>query len=223
MEKTKPNFPWYLIYTPIVTVIVAIWYWCVSTGDVPMDILEKVLIWLKLDDKMVTNIVIIALAILAFLYIFVKWFGTSKTLKAIREVSDTAPEAVKKHISSSCSDLGEKICNSINEDKLRISNDIAKIEANTSFLMTQRVTAPVQQNQLFSEISSLYAIHDRDQQRISALKEEIANLREEQHSNQQKLLLKDEELAELRAENRQLYAALNRRAPTPSDDEEWEP
>lgn len=216
MKNKLSEFPWYMVYTPILTILMGLWIWDNQTGEKSMDVLEKVLTWLKLDDTMVTNVVIIALVLLAVLYIFIRWFGTSKKLKAIKEVSDTAPEALKKHISSSCTDLGERICNSISEDKLRISNDIAKIEANTSFLMTERATAPVQQKQLFSEISSLYAVHDRDQHLISILREENALLKAqnaELKKNNQKLCFKLDRV------QKSINHRMNRQTPTPSDGE----
>lgn len=205
MKKKCSDFPWYLIYTPIVFVVFALWFWDWQTGDNTMDVLEKILIWLGIDNKLVVNVLIIALAFGAFLYIVVKWFATSKKLKAIAKVTDTAPENVTQYVDDIHADLdaaikdaSNDICNLIDKDKLALAQDLAVIKSNTSFIISHRSEAPVQQSQLLSEIASLYALHDRDQDTISEQKEEIQRLMVQNSKLAQQNKRLQEELKELR-------------------------
>lgn len=208
MKEKRSDFPWYMIYTPIGFVIFALWYWDRQTGDNTMDILEKILNWLGMDDKLVVNVLIIALALIAFLYIVVRWFATNKNLKAIKKVTDTAPENVKQYLDdnhaaldAAIKDASNDICDAIEKDKLNLAQDIAVIKSNTGFIMNHRSEAPVQQSQLLSAISSLYASHDKDQHTISEQKEEIQRLKDQNAKlAQQNKRLRDE-LKELRPES----------------------
>lgn len=173
-----------------------------------MDVLERILNWLGLDDKLIVNVLIIMLILAAFLYIAVRWFSANKKLKEIKRVTDTAPQNVKQYVddmqsalSTSVKDASTEICNTISNDKIALAQDIAVLKANTDFLMNQRPEAPVQQGQLLSEISALYALHDRDQQTIADLQKKNQQLekalRQLQHQRNTQSLDRDEMEPEL--------------------------
>lgn len=179
MKKTRPDFPWYMIYTPIIAVIIAMWYWDTQSGEASMGIFEKILNWLGVNDQTAANLVIICIAILALLYIVVRWFSTSDRLKNIEKVANTAPTDITEHIDAANS----KICDAIQTDKTALVKDISAINANTgnmaqqlNAIMTQRADLPVQQSQIIAEIASLYNAHDESQKTISSLKKRVFNL-----------------------------------------------
>ena len=180
MKKKHSDFPWFLIYTPVITVIIMLWYWNIQTGAGSMDILEKILGWLGMNDTMVGNIVIIAIAVTALCYTIGKLFSVNKAARDIKKVADTAPDNITEYVDSkhealsqSISNANDNICNTIREDKLQLVKDLTSIKDNVGFLTTQRLTVPVQQSQLLSEITSLYELHDRDQATINSQKETI--------------------------------------------------
>ena len=183
MKKKHSDYPWYLIYTPIITVIIILWYWNIQTGVGTMDVLEKVLSWLGMNDTMVSNIVIIAIAIIALCYTISKMHSTNKAAKDIKKVAETAPKNITEYVDSkhedlskTVSDASERICQTIYSDKIYFVEEIATIKTNVGSLVFQRPTVPVQQSQLLSEVSSLYALHDRDQATINSQKEKINEL-----------------------------------------------
>ena len=145
-----------------------------------MDILEKFFRWLGWDDTLTANVLIIAVAIIAVVYVITKWISTSKKLKNIDDVVKTAPENIREYLDGgkqslqdSISNASEDICQAIASDKVHFAEKLAAIEKNTDLLTAQRPTVPVQQSQLLAEINSLYAMHDRDQRTIAAQKEKI--------------------------------------------------
>lgn len=183
MKKRHSDFPWYLIYTPIITVIIILWYWNMQTGAGTMDILETILEWLDMNDKTVANIVIIAIAMIALCYTISKMYSTNKAARDIKKVADTAPENITEYVDSkhedlskTVSDASNRICQTISDDKVHFAEEIATIKNNVGSLVSQRPTVPVQQSQLLSEIGSLYALHDRDQATINSQKERINEL-----------------------------------------------
>lgn len=205
MAKKHSDFPWYMIYIPIITMVMAMCYWYAQMGDGSMDTLEKILSWLGMDDKLVVNILIVVLVLGAFLYIAVRWFATNKKLKQIQSVIDTAPKNIKQYaddkhadLDTAIKDASNRICNSIDREKLVFAQDIAAIKSNTGFMMNHRPEAPVQQSQLLSEISSLYALHDRDQDTISEQKEEIRRLKAQNAKLAQQNKALQAEIKELR-------------------------
>lgn len=187
MKKKHSDFPWFLIYTPVVTVIIMLWYWNMQTGAGFMDTLEKVLGWLGLDDTLVVNTVIIAIAIIALCYTLSRLFSVNKAARDIKKVADTAPENITEYVdgkhealSKSISDASHSICKTISDDKIHFAEEITAIKTNVGSLVSQRPTVPVQQSQLLSEITSLYKLHDRDQAAINSQAEKI-NLLEAQN------------------------------------------
>lgn len=159
-----------------------------------MDILEKFIRWLGWDDKITANALIIAIAIIALIYTIAKWISTSKKLKNINNVAKTAPKNIQEYLDKgqqnlqdSISNASTNICKTISDDRVRFAEKLAAIEKSTDFLTAQRATVTVQQGQLLAEVSSLYALHDRDQALVRTLQEENALLKQEKAQLQRKL------------------------------------
>lgn len=181
MEKPKSNFPWYLIYTPIITTLVAIWYWCVSTEDASMDILDRILNWLNVNDEAATVITIVCLALIGVGYMIVRWYSTNARLKKIEEVANSAPGDISKQIDTA----SQTICYSIQAEKNDLTDKLATIRTTTdnmaqqiNIFTAQRSDVPVQQGKLVADISSLYALRDSQAQTILDLKHKVHILEE---------------------------------------------
>lgn len=210
MKKKYSDFPWYLIYTPLITVYIILWYLDKQTGDGSMDILEKVLRWLGLDDTLTSNALIVAIALIALLYIVIQWLCTNHALKNIEKVTKTAPENISEYVdtkheslSKSISDASDSICKTISDDKIHFAEEITAIKTNVGSLVSQRPNVPVQQGQLLSEISSLYALHDRDQATINSQKEKINRLKVQNADLKQRNAYLQQKLDELTPKQKQ--------------------
>lgn len=222
MKKKISEFPWYLIYTPIMAVVLISWYLGVETGDSAMEIpeiLEKILNWLGLNEHLITSLVIIAIAVIALIYIVVKWFSANIKLKNIEEVAQTAPENIKQYvdaqhgsinkaISDTHGDITQKIsdsCEGINKNisdtREEIKGAIAEVRVGIGTLIGARSTAPVQQSQLLGDIHSLFAVHDKDQQTIAAQKETICSLKQHITDLQRQNVELQRQNAELQQQN----------------------
>ena len=176
MEKPKSNFPWYFIYTPIVTAIVAIGYWSVATGDVPMDILDRILNWLNVNDRAAAVIAIVCLALIGVGYMIARWYSTNVRLKKIESVANSAPADISQHIDTA----SQTVFNSIQSEKNELTEKLATIRTTTdnmaqqiNFLTAHRNDVPIQQDQFMGGISSLYALHDKQAQIILDLTEKL--------------------------------------------------
>lgn len=181
MKKTKPSFPWYFIYTPIVTAVVAIWYWRVSTGDVSMDILDRILNWLNVNDRAAAVIAIVCLALIGVCYMIAHSRSANTRLKKIEDVANSAPGDISKQIDTA----SQTVCNSIQSEKNELTEKIATIRATTdnmaqqiNFLTAQRDGVPIQQDQFMIGISSLYAQNDQQARKILYLERKVHILEE---------------------------------------------
>ena len=179
MEKTKPRFPWYFICTPIATIAVSLWYWCVSTGDNSMDILERILDWLNVNDRAAAAIVIVCFAAIGVGYMIVRWFFTNARLKNIENVANSAPSDIKGHIDTA----SQTVCHTIQSERNELTDKLAAIRATTdntaqqiNFLTMQRPDVPVQQGELIGLISSLYTKNDQQSRKILYLERKVQSL-----------------------------------------------
>ena len=162
-----------------------------------MEFFEKTLNWLGLNDKTITNLVMICIAVLAFLYIVTRWLSTNKRLKNIEKVANTAPTDITEHIDAANSN----ICNAIQADKTALVDNIATIRTSTgniaqqlNSMMTQRAELPVQQSQIIADISKLYIAHDESQKTISFLKKKVRNLEKKVEQLTEELQKAEQEL-----------------------------
>ena len=98
-----------------------------------------------------------------------------------------AVSKASSNICSAISNASTNICKTISDDRVRFAEKLAAIEKSTDFLTAQRATVTVQQGQLLAEVSSLYALHDRDQALVRTLQEENALLKQEKAQLQREL------------------------------------
>lgn len=131
---------------------------------------------------------------LAIIYIIVRRFLAYQTLRGIKNVTDTAPENVKKHIDG----VQKNVEKHIDGAQMKLWERLSDINAKTDSvardvrdIMKERPAAPIQQDQLLGQIVAMYAQHDADQKQIQELKNE--NLRLAQENQELK-----RELAELK-------------------------
>lgn len=192
MKKERWSFPFYLVYTPIITWLMLDHIWKSKMEDGSMSTLEQVPVWFGIDNELIVNILMLVMVLAAIIYVLVRWFFTNKTLRGIKDVTDTAPADIKNHISDAQSALQK----SMMEDKVALHNRLSDINAKTDSMardvrdiMKERPAAPIQQDQLLGQIVAMYAQHDADQKQIQELKDE--NLRLAQENQELKSELKE--------------------------------
>lgn len=182
MEKNHSKFPWYVIYAPVIALVLITWRLDTESGDGPMDVLERILNWLGLDNNTISNIVIIAIAVIVSIYIVTRWISTNKRLKSINDVAETAPGSLDERIK----ETGKGICEKIDNQDRFLIRDITEIKSSTSAVQRQienfnksRQDVPIQQDSLIAIIHEIYSQHDRDQQTIAGMRTEINRLEAE--------------------------------------------
>ena len=181
MKEKDSGFPWYMIYTPILFVIFALWYWDWQTGDNTMAIFKEIINWLDINDRWVTVIGLLAAAIVVVQQTISKMRSSNKDIRSIKQVADTAPKDIKNHIDAANAEISKSMV----ENKVvlaQIETRTEGIAQHLTAVMANRPEAPVQQGQLIAEISGLYALHDADQRTIASLREQIAGLEREKEA-----------------------------------------
>ena len=189
-----------MVYTPICFVVFAMWYWDQQTGDNTMAIFDEILEWLDINDRWVTAIALLAAAVIGVLQAISKLRNSNKDIRSIKQVADTAPKDITTHVDAA----KNEICNSMVENKVVLAQMNARTEGiaqQLTAVMVQRSEAPVQQSQLLSEISSLYALHDNYQHIISEQRDEIQRLKDQNAKLEQQNKRLRNELKELRPES----------------------
>lgn len=226
MKKIFSKFPWYMIYVPVITLILIVWRLNIMSGDDSVDVLEKILNWLGLSEQIISNIVIIALALFAVVFTIAKLISSIKLLKEIEATTKMTP----KTLGSNIDEAEKNICNKIDDGKLNFAKDITEIQSSTSAVQRQiedfrqpRQDVPMQQSELIAVIHGLYTHHDQDRQEISTLRAKVQQLESRNAGLSEKNQQLKNRNAELREENQQLKSVLNQREISGRERNDWEP
>ena len=182
MKKEKSEFPWYLIYTPVFTIVVMQWCSDIVLGDDSVDILEKFLEWIGLGKDSVLTIVLIAVSIIAVCYVISRLVSANKDLKKIGGIAETAPEKLSNQMSG----VERNICNKLNENDKQYSRDLIEIKNSTRAVQRQveiinlhRNDVPIQQKDMQLFISQLYSRIGELEERNLQLEAQCADLKKE--------------------------------------------
>lgn len=203
-KKDGSQFPWYMIYTPAVTILLIMWVLDTSSGDGSVDVLEKILQFLEVNERTVVCILVIAASLFALVFVITKWISTNKHLESIDAVASSAPEELDKKITETGTMVYEKVAQKIDGQDRSFIKDISDIKAcaaeirgGTATVQQQLMNfskpqegVSIQQGELISIIHEIYERHDRDQQEIINLRARVSQLEEQN----KELLEKNQEL-----------------------------